>query len=79
MAETLKSRFGCRVSKSKTPIWDDETGGALRDENGILVFGSEMELTAVDSYKGNAEFKDILGYLNTAPDEQKKGEKGYAK
>ncbi len=79
MTETLKSRFGCRVSKSNTPIWDDETGGALRDENGILVFGSEMELTAVDSYKGNAEFKDILGYLNTAPDEQKKGEKGYAK
>lgn len=79
MAETLKNRFGCRVSKSNRPIWDEASGGLLMDENGLLVFGSEMELTAVDSYKGNQEFKDILGYINTAPDKQRKGEKGYEK
>lgn len=79
MAETLKNRFGCRVSKSDRPIWDEASGGLLMDENGLLVFGSEMELTAVDSYKGNQEFKDILGYINTAPDKQRKGEKGYEK
>ena len=79
MADTLKNRFGCRVSKSNSPIWDEASGGALRDENGILILGSEMELTAVDSYKGNQEFKDILGYINTAPDKQRKGEKGYVK
>lgn len=79
MADTLKNRFGCRVSKSNNPIWDEASGGVLRDENGLLVFGSEMELTSVDSYKGNQEFKDILGYINTASDKQQKGDKGYAK
>lgn len=79
MADTLKNRFGCRVSKSNNPIWDEASGGALRDENGLLVFGSEMELTSVDSYNGNQEFKDILGYINTASDKQQKGDKGYAK
>lgn len=79
MADTLKNRFGCRVSKSNNPIWDEASGGVLRDENGLLVFGSEMELTSVDSYKGNQEFKDILGYINTESDKQQKGDKGYAK
>lgn len=79
MADTLKNRFGCRVSKSNNPIWDEASGGVLKDENGLLVFGSEMELTSVDSYKGNQEFKDILGYINTASDKQQKGDKGYAK
>lgn len=79
MADTLKNRFGCRVSKSNNPIWDEASGGVLRDENGLLVFGSEMELTSVDSYKGNQEFKDILGYINTASNKQQKGDKGYAK
>lgn len=33
----------------------------------------------VDAFKDNKEFKDILGYINTAKDKQKKGVKGYAK
>lgn len=33
----------------------------------------------VDAFKDNEEFKDILGYINTASDKQKKGESGYAK
>ena len=69
MWETLHDRFGCRktVDKIKMGYGND------------IVFEKEMELTAVDSYKGNEEFKDILGYLNTAPDKQHKGAKGYAK
>ena len=33
----------------------------------------------VDSFKDNEEFKEILGYINTASDKQKKGASGYAK
>lgn len=33
----------------------------------------------VDSFKDNEEFRDILGYINTASDKQKKGASGYAK
>lgn len=33
----------------------------------------------VDSFKDNEEFRDILGYINTATDKQKKGASGYAK
>ena len=43
------------------------------------MYGSEMELTKVSSYKDSREFKEILKYINTAPDKQRKGEKGYAK
>ena len=33
----------------------------------------------VDSFKDNEEFKEILGYINTASDKQRKGASGYAK
>lgn len=33
----------------------------------------------VEGFKDNEEFRDILGYLNTATDKQKKGASGYAK
>ena len=75
MAETLKNRFGCRVSKTNHPVVID--GKVATDKDGLIIFGSEVELTAVDSYKGNEEFKEILGYINTAPDKQQKGEKGH--
>ena len=77
MKETLKNRFGCRVSRSNSPLIQD--GQLALDSEGRMIIGTEMELTAVDSYKGNAEFKEILGYINTAPDKQRKGAKGYAK
>lgn len=56
----LKSRFGCCKSHS--------VYGVTVTETNILV--------DIDSLKGNADFKNILGYLNTAPDEQKKGKGG---
>ena len=66
MTDTLHNRFGCRKTADKSK-WSG------------TVYEKEMRLTEVDSFKGNEDFKDILGYINTAPDKQKKGEKGYAK
>lgn len=77
MADTLKNRFGCRVSKSNMPRFED--GKLVLDSEGRIMYGSEMDLTLVESYKNSQEFKDILGYINTAPDKQRKGAKGYAK
>lgn len=77
MADTLKNRFGCRVTKSNMPMF--ENGKLKLDENGLIMYGSEMDLTKVSSYKDSAEFKELLGYINTAPDKQHKGAKGYAK
>ena len=33
----------------------------------------------VEAFKDNDEFREILGYINTASDKQKKGERGFAK
>lgn len=66
MADTFHNRFGCRKTADKSK-WSG------------TIYEKEMRLTEVDSFKGNEDFKDILGYINTAPDKQKKGEKGYAK
>lgn len=77
MYDTLKRRFGCTVSENNTPIMRD--GKLLTDQDGRLILGSEMRITSVDSYKGNSEFKNILGYINTDSDKQLKGDDGYAK
>jgi len=77
MAEKLVDRFKCRKTASNTPIM--ENGQLLRDENGVMIFGQKVQLTAVDSFKGNDEFKDILGYINTDADKQKKGVGGHEK
>lgn len=64
MEQTLRNRFGCRktVDKSK---WSG------------TVYEKRMMITEVDSFKGNEDFKDLLGYMNTAPDKQKKGASGH--
>lgn len=58
--ETLKWRFSCKRSHS--------------------TYGMKFELknfiVDVDSLKGNADFKEILGYINTAADQQRKGVSG---
>lgn len=66
MAETLQKRFGCRKTADKVKFSDK-----------TVVFEKTATLTEVDSYKGNEDFKDILGYMNTAPDKQKKGASGH--
>ena len=40
---------------------------------------SFAHITDIEQLKGNKEFKDILGYINTASDKQKKGANGHVK
>lgn len=59
----LKTRFGCQTSYS--------VSGTKFEKSNVLI--------DVDSCKNSEEFKNLLGYINTAKDEQNKGEGGYAK
>ena len=59
----LKTRFGCQASYS--------VGGIKFEKSNVLI--------DVDSCKNSEEFKNLLGYINTAKDKQNKGEGGYAK
>lgn len=63
-SETLMKRFGARKTVDK------QFG---------KVWEKEIVLAEVDSFKDNEEFRDILGYINTATDKQKKGAGGFAK
>lgn len=60
MTDTLIKRFGCRKTVDKAKY-------------SSRVYEKTALLTAVDSYKNSAQFKDILGYLNTNAGTQKKG------
>lgn len=64
MIETLKKRFGCKSS--------------VNDILGIKI-PSEVVKMEVNSFKNNKEFKDLMGYINTATDKQKKGMYGSEK
>lgn len=64
--KTLNRRFGCRKTVERSPY-----SGS--------VFEQTVMLTEVDSVQPTDEFRDILGYLNTATNKQKKGTGGYAK
>lgn len=75
MSEKLYERFGCRKTKSDRPILGDD-GKLLLDKDGKMVFGERVDLTEVDSFKGNKDFEDILGYINTDESKQKKGASG---
>lgn len=74
MSETLESRFGCRKTKSNTPNIGDD--GKLLMQDGLIVYGERVELTSVDSFKDNDEFIKLMGYINTDPTKQMKGDKG---
>ena len=62
-SSVLKTRFGCQTSYS--------VSGTKFEKSNVLI--------DVDSCKNSEEFKNLLGYINTAKDEQNKGEGGYAK
>lgn len=62
-SSVLKTRFGCQASYS--------VGGIKFEKSNVLI--------DVDSCKNSEEFKNLLGYINTAKDKQNKGEGGYAK
>ena len=61
---TLQKRFGCRKTV-------DRFLGR--------VWEKEVVLMEVDSFKANSEFKELLGYINTATNKQKKGVTGGVK
>ena len=67
-SETLMERFGARKTVDKMKL----AGKTVTVEKSVL-------LAEVDSFKDNEEFRDILGYINTATDKQKKGAGGFAK
>ena len=62
-SSVLKTRFGCQTSYS--------VSGTKFEKSNVLI--------DVDSCKNSEEFKNLLGYINTAKDKQNKGEGGYAK
>lgn len=64
MAATLSKRFGCRKTV-------DKQFGKVWEKSVVLM--------NVDSFKGNDEFEELLGYINTALDSQKKGVLGDVK
>ena len=57
----LRKRFSCLVSPER--------------KHGLKIDGSAT-LMEVDSLKGNKEFLDLLGYLNTSAKDQLKGSAG---
>lgn len=64
MAATLNKRFGCRKTV-------DESFGRVWEKSVVLM--------DVESFNENAEFEQILGYINTALESQKKGVMGDVK
>ena len=64
MAATLNKRFGCRKTV-------DKSFGIVWEKSVILM--------DVDSFNENTDFKQLLGYINTAVDVQKKGALGDVK
>ena len=64
VAKTLNKRFGCRKTV---------------DKSFGMVWKRKVFLMDVDSFKGNTDFEEILGYINTAIDAQKKGVMGNVK
>lgn len=64
-ALTLQKRFGCRKTVDRMKIGSKN-----------VVFEKEVLLMEVDSFEQNGEFQEILGYINTAGDKQKKGASG---
>ena len=61
--DVLKKRFGCK--KSHTVAGQK--------------FEARSEIFDIENAKGNQEFLDLLGYINTPADKQQKGAKGSVK
>ena len=69
MSNTLAKRFGCRKTVDNLML-----GGGT-----TMVFEKPVVLMEVDSFKGNSEFSELLGYINTATGKQRKGAAGSVK
>lgn len=66
--ETLQERFGCR-----------KTVDSMKIGNKKLIFEKNVTLADVSSFKKTDDFKEMLGYINTSTDKQKKGAGGFEK
>lgn len=64
--ETLRQRFGCRKTIHRLNL-----GGGQK-----MTLKKKVYLVDVDSMQMTEEFKDMMGYINTAKDKQKKGVHG---
>lgn len=67
-ADTLHDRFKCRKTVDRSKVGTKK-----------YIFEKEMILIDVDSLKGSEDLREILGYINTASDKQKKGASGNVK
>ena len=67
-SETLYRRFGCR-----------KTAQVIRIGDRKLTIPQKIFYAKVDSFKDSLEYKEILGYINTNVDKQKKGKEGNVK
>ena len=67
-SETLIKRFGARKTEDRMKL-----GGKT------IIHEKKVVILEIDSLKDNEEFRDILGYINTATDKQKKGASGFEK
>ena len=65
----MRKRFGCRKTVDQYKRMD----GTVR------IFKKRVVLMDADSFKGNEDFKTILGYINTPESEQIKGATGSVK
>lgn len=68
VSDILKRRFGARKTPDKMKI-----------AGKTYLFKKRVVLIDADSLKGNDEFAELLGYLNTATDKQKKGITGHVR
>jgi hypothetical protein len=68
ISDTLNKRFGCR-----------KAARTIRVDGKNVAWESKVHLVDVASFKPTEEFKDVLGYINTETDAQKKGALGSVK
>lgn len=68
IVDTLRKRFGCRKTVDKMKLGKT-----------TMTFEKPVLLIDIDTLNNNDEFKEILGYINTAGDSQKKGVLGNVK
>ena len=66
--DTLYYRFGCRKTPKTIKIGDRK-----------ITFPAKIFVAKVSAYKDSADFKKILGYINTEPENQRKGKQGNVK
>lgn len=65
----MRKRFGCRKTIDQYK----------RSDGTVRVFKKRVVVMDVDSFNGNEDFKEILGYINTPESEQLKGANGSVK